>query len=71
MVSPVDVAVNVTVPNPMAVIKPVVGFTVAEPLPELIEKVIAPPLLTVAVVVTDAVKLPSTSIVLADRMVSV
>ncbi len=54
----------------MPVIKPVVGFTVAEPLPAVIEYVIDPPRPKVAVVVTVAVSVPFTFNVLAEVIVS-
>ena len=40
---------------PIGVIRPVVGFTVAEPLPPITANVIAPPRPPVALVVTVAV----------------
>ena len=72
MVSPALVAVSVTVPMLIPVSKPVLEFTVADPLPAAIEYVINPPLPKVAlVVVTVAVKLPSTFRLLAEVIVSV
>ena len=72
MVSPALVAVSVTVPMLMPVSKPVLEFPVTDPLPAAIEYVINPPLPKVAlVVVTVAVKLPSTFRLLAEVIVSV
>jgi len=72
LVSPALVAVSVTVPMLIPVSKPVLEFTVADPLPAAIEYVINPPLPKVAlVVVTVAVKLPSTFRLLAEVIVSV
>ncbi len=51
--------------------KPVLEFTVAEPLPEAIEYVTTPPRPKVAVLLTLAVKLPSTFSVLDEVIVSV
>ncbi len=51
--------------------KPVLAFTVAEPLPAAIEYVITPPRPEVAVLLTLAVKLPSTFSVLDEVIVSV
>ena len=55
----------------MPVSKPVLAFTVAEPLPAAIEYVITPPRPKVAVLLTLAVKLPSTFSVLDEVIVSV
>ena len=71
MVSPALIAVKVTVPILMPVSKPVLEFTVADPLPAAIEYVINPPLPKVALVVVVAVKLPSTFRLLAEVIVSV
>ena len=51
--------------------KPVLEFTVADPLPAAIEYVITPPRPEVAVLLTLAVKLPSTFSVLDEVIVSV
>ena len=51
--------------------KPVLAFTVADPLPAAIEYVITPPRPEVAVLLTLAVKLPSTFSVLDEIIVSV
>ena len=53
------------------VIKPLNSSTVAEPLPAAMEYVISPPRPNVAVVVTLAVKVPSTFKLLAKVMLSV
>ncbi len=71
MVSPAEVAVNVTVPTLIAVIKPVLGFTVAEPLPATIANVMAPPRPPVAVVVTVAVIEDTVVIVLAEVIIKI
>ena len=71
MVSPAEVAVKVSVPILMPVSKPVLEFTVADPLPAAIEYVINPPLPKVALVVVVAVKLPSTFKLFAEVIVSV
>ena len=55
----------------MPVSKPVLEFTVADPLPAAIEYVITPPRPEVAVLLTLAVKLPSTFSVLDEVIVSV
>ena len=70
MVSPALVAVTVTVPMLMPVSKPVLEFTVADPLPAASEYVINPPLPKVALVVVVAVKLPFTFSVLAEVIVN-
>ena len=71
MVSPALVAVKVTVPMLMPVSKPVLEFTVTDPLPAAIEYVINPPLPKVALVVVVALKLPSTFRLFAEVMLSV
>ena len=71
MVSPALVAVSVTVPMLMPVNKPVLEFTVADPLPAASEYVINPPLPKVALVIVVALKLPSTFKLFAEVMLSV
>ena len=66
-------AVSVTVPMLIPVIKPVLVFTVAEPPPVVvvIEYVMLPPLPKVALVVVVAVSVPSTFTLFAEVIVSV
>ena len=71
MVSPALIAVKVTVPMLIPVSKPVLEFTVADPLPAAIEYVINPPLPKVALVMVVALKLPSTFKLFAEVIVSV
>ena len=71
MVSPALIAVSVTVPMLMPVMKPVLAFTVADPEPAESEYVINPPLPKVALVIVVALKLPSTFRLLAEVIVSV
>lgn len=59
------------VPALIALIAPVLGLTVAEPLPAMIAKVIAPPRPAAAVVVAVAASAPSTFNVLADVIVNI
>ena len=60
-----------TVPAPAAVTKPVLGSTVAEPLPALTEKINAPPRPPVAVLVANTIKVRFVANKFAEVIVSV